>query len=77
MGIRNSFLIVNTTKICQFKAKDSEIKIYSLHLGNISRDFYANNMKKSRIKCETFDTSNIIDIHKYLMKKHDIKECLG
>ena len=21
----------------------------------------------------TFDTSNIIDMHKYLMKKHDIK----
>ena len=25
----------------------------------------------------TFDTSNVIDIHKYLMKKHDIKYCLG
>ena len=23
------------------------------------------------------DTSNIIDIHKYLMKKHDMKYCLG
>ena len=23
-----------------------------------------------------FDTSNIIDINKYLMKKHDIKPCL-
>ena len=25
---------------------------------------------------KTFDTSDIIDIHKYLMKKHNIK-CLG
>ena len=24
-----------------------------------------------------FDTSNIIDFHKYLMKKHGIKWCLG
>ena len=24
----------------------------------------------------TFDTSNIIDIHEYLMKKHNIKSCL-
>ena len=31
----NSFLFVNAIKICQFKAKDSEIKIYSLCLGNI------------------------------------------
>ena len=23
-----------------------------------------------------FDTSNIIDIHKYLMEKHYIKQCL-
>ena len=31
----NSFLFVNATKIYQFKAKDSEIKIYPLCLGNI------------------------------------------
>ena len=29
-----------------FKAKDSEIKKYPLHLGNISKDFTINNMKK-------------------------------
>ena len=42
----NSFLLVNATKICEFRAKDSEIKIYSLRLGNTSKDFSANNMKK-------------------------------
>ena len=26
---------------------------------------------------KAFDTSNIIDIHKYLMKKHDMKQCLS
>ena len=30
----------------QFKVKDSEIKIYSLCLGNISGNILANNMKK-------------------------------
>ena len=42
----NSFLFVNTTKVYQFKAKGSEIKDYALCLGNISKDFTINNMKK-------------------------------
>ena len=40
----NSFLFVNTVKMCQFKAKDLEIKPYSLCLGNISQYFTLNNM---------------------------------
>ena len=46
----NSFLFVNATKIYQFKAKDSEIKDFTLCLGNISKDFTINNMKKNRLK---------------------------
>ena len=78
----NSFLFVNATKAYQFRAKDSEIKKYLLCLGNISRDFSANNMKKTglngcvydfSVNYKTFDTTDIIDIHKYLMKKHNIK----
>ena len=42
----NSFLFVNATKIYQFKAKDLEVKTYPLSLGNISKDFTINNMKK-------------------------------
>ena len=42
----NSFLFVNATKIYQFKAKDSEIKYYSLCLGNVSKKFTVNNLKK-------------------------------
>ena len=34
------------TKRNQFKAKSSEIKDYTLCLGNISKDFTSNNMKK-------------------------------
>ena len=51
-------------------------------LGNISRDFSVENMKKTGLKGYVYDfsvdynaiaVSDILDIHKYLMKKHDIK----
>ena len=44
----NIFSFVNATKIYQFKAKDSEIKDYALCLGNVSKDFKINNMKKKQ-----------------------------
>ena len=40
------FLFVNATKICEFKANNSKIKIYPLYLGNYSKDFISINMKK-------------------------------
>ena len=43
-------LFVNTTKLYQFKAKDSEIKEYPLILGNISNDFTTNKIKKKKKK---------------------------
>ena len=63
----NSFLFVNATKIYQFKANNSAIKKYPLCLGNISKDFTANN--------EFYVDYNIINIHKYLMKEL-LKKCL-
>ena len=79
----NSFLFVNATKIYQLKAKHSEITKYPWCLGNISKDFTANNMKKKTglngyvhkfsVDNDIIDSSNIIDIHKYLMKKQDMK----
>ena len=60
-----------------FKAKDSEIKKSSLCLEDISVDFSANTIKKVGLnRCvhdifvdyRAFDTSNVINIHKYLMK---------
>ena len=44
----NSFLFVNATKTSQIKAKTSEIKPCSLCLGNILKDFTANNLKKKQ-----------------------------
>ena len=46
----NSFLFVNATKIYQFKEKDSEIKNYTLCLGNISKDFTIDNLTKTGLK---------------------------
>ena len=34
----NSYIFVNGTETIKFKAKDSEITAYPLHLGNISKD---------------------------------------
>ena len=42
----NSFLFVNATKVYQFKAKNSVIKDYALYLGNVSKDFTTNKMRK-------------------------------
>ena len=42
----NSYLFVNGTEIIKFKAKDSEIVASPLCLGNISKEWSADNMKK-------------------------------
>ena len=42
----NRFLFINAVKMYQFKTRDSEIKPYPLILGNISKDFTLDNMKK-------------------------------
>ena len=44
----NSYLFVNGTEIYKFKAKDSEIVTSPLCLGNISKDWLIDNMKKNR-----------------------------
>ena len=77
----NSYLFVNRTEICTFKAKHSEIVTSPLCLGNISKDWSADNMRKTGFAGYVYDFSDdydaiavddIKDIHKYLMKKNDI-----
>ena len=77
----NSYLFVNGTEIIKLKAKDSEIISYSLCLGNISKDWTIDNMKKTGFNGYIYDvsadykaiaTSDIVDIHKYFMKKNKI-----
>ena len=46
----NSYFFVNGKKVHKFEAKDSETLATPLCLGNISKDFSVDNMKKNRIK---------------------------
>ena len=77
----NSYLFVNGTKIRKFKAKDSEIVATPLCLGNISKDFLVDNMKKTGLNGYVYDFSvdydaiavdDMLYIHKYLMEKNNI-----
>ena len=73
----NSYLFVNGTEIYKFKAKDSEIVATPLCLGNISKDWLIDNMKKKTgfngyVYDFSIDVDDIKDIHKYLMKKNNI-----
>ena len=77
----NSYLFVNVTEIIKFKAKDFEIVPYSLCLGNISKDWTNDNMKKTGFNGYIYDfstdynainKSDILDIHKYLMKENNM-----
>ena len=51
----NSYLFVNGTNIIEFKAKDSSIVAHPLCLGNISKDFSVDNMKKTGLKGYVYD----------------------
>ena len=82
----NSYLFVNGVESIKFKAKDSEINAIRLCLGNISKDFSVDNMEKTGINecvddfCVDYDAivvDDILDVHKYLMKKNGIKQCLN
>ena len=74
----NSYLFVNGTEIHKFKAKYSKTVATSLFLGNISKEWTVDNMKKTGLNGYVYDFSvdydaisvdDILDIHNYLMKK--------
>ena len=82
----NSYLFVNGKEIVKFKAKDSEIVAIPLCLGNISKDWSTDNMKKTglngyvykfNVDYNNFNKTNyskaIPFIQNYLMAKYDIK----
>ena len=71
-------MFVNSTEIVTFKAKDSEIVAAPLCLGNISKDWSVDNMKKIGFNGYVYDFSveydaiavdDILYIYNYLMKK--------
>ena len=77
----SSYLFVNGTEIHKFKAKGSEIVVTPLCLGNISKDFSADNMKKIGLNGYVYNFSvdydaiavdDILNIHKNLMEKNNV-----
>ena len=77
----NSYLFINGIEIYKFKAKDSEIVATPLILGNISKDWSVDNMQKTvftgyvynfSVDYDAITVDDILDIHKYLMKKDNI-----
>ena len=75
-------MFVNGTEIIKFKAKDSGIVANPLCLGNISKDFSEDNMKNTGLYGHVYDFSvdyratavdDMLDIHKYLMQKNNIR----
>ena len=73
----NSYLFVNDTEIYKFKAKGSETFVGPICLGNISKDWSVDNMKRTGFTGYVYNFSadyddirvdNIKDIHKYLME---------
>ena len=78
----NSYLFVNGKEIIKFKAKDSETVASPLCLGNISKDWSTDNVKKTGLNGCVYklnvdygkvDSGVITYIHKYLMLKYNIK----
>ena len=71
-------MFVNSTDIYKFKGKNSEIVASPLCLGKISKDWSADDMKKTgfngyfddfSVDYDATNVDDILDIHKYLMKK--------
>ena len=67
-------------KIYKLKTKHSKLNAYSFCLGNTLKYFLVANMKKTGLYGYVYAFShdivivdNILEIHKYLMKKHNIK----
>ena len=72
---------INGTEIYIFKAKNSEIVASSLCLGNSSKGWLIDNMKRTGLNGYVYDFSvfyiatdvdDIKNIHKYMMKKNNM-----
>ena len=74
----NSYLFVNDTEIYKFKARDFENLVGPVCLGNISKDWLVDNMKRTGFTGYVFDFSvnydpaAVNDIHEYLMIENGV-----
>ena len=67
-------MFLNGTEIHKFKANDSKIVPNNLCIGNISKNFQQVTWKETdfSIDYDAIDVDDILDIHKYLVRKNDI-----
>ena len=77
----NSYFFVNGTEICKFKSKGFEVVASPLCRGKMSKDWSADNMRKTgftvyvsdfSVDYDSIDVDDVNDIDKFLMKKNDI-----
>ena len=73
--------LLNGKEIHKFKAKDTEIVVTPLYLGNVLKDWSVDNIKKTGLNGYIYDFSvdyNAVLVeaiqgdHRYLIVKHDI-----
>ena len=78
----NSHIFANRVELYKLKAKDSEINATRLRSDIISKDFLVD-IKKDQIiwyaydfsiHYDSIDVDEILDIHKYLRKKNEMKQ---
>ena len=78
----NSYLFVNGVEIRKFKSKYFEINAIQLCTGNISKDVFVDNIKKTGFDGYVYDFSvdynaiavdDISDVNKYLLNKNNMK----
>ena len=78
----NSYLFGNGVHIDKFKVKVSEINAAPLCFSNVSKDFSVDDMKKTGlygyiydflVDYDSTDVADILDIHKYLTVKKNMK----
>ena len=77
----NSYLFVNGNEIIKFKAKKFEIVATPLCQGNISKNWSVDNMESTgfngyvyafSVDYDAIGADDIVNIHKYLMKKNNM-----
>ena len=76
---------VNSYIFVKFKANDSEVNVAPLRLDNLLKNLSVDNVKETglygyvynfSVNYDSIDVAAIWDIHKYLMKRHNLKKCL-
>ena len=80
-----SYLYLNKTEICKFKANNNIIW-YNFCLGSVSKDFIKDEQSEFFLNGTVYDISvdhssikeeDILDIHQYLMDENNIIQCFS